>query len=101
MQAFRFAPASITAERLARHLHQSGFVVTCLRGFVDSDDVLALYIKALSEKVFTTSDGVSERGCGDFRRRMRRQLQPELGDQQQEFALGLGVAGQHLSAHEN
>ena len=54
-----------------------------------------MFINALTEKVFTTSDGVSERGGGDFRRRLGRQLQPELLDQQLEFALGLGISGQH------
>ena len=54
-----------------------------------------MFINALAEKVFTTSDGVSERDGGDFRRRLGRQLQPELMDQQLEFALGLGISGQH------
>jgi hypothetical protein len=53
----------------------------------------------LDEKVFTTSGGVGERRGGDFRRGLRRQLQPELLDQKLEFALRLGVSGQHqLSA---
>jgi hypothetical protein len=66
-----------------------------LRGFADFEGVRALFINALAEKVFTTSDGVSERDGGDFRRRLGRQLQPELMDQQLEFALGLGISGRH------
>ena len=54
-----------------------------------------MFINALDEKVFTTSGDVSERGGGDFQRGLRRQLQPELLDQKLEFALRLGVPGQH------
>jgi hypothetical protein len=69
--------------------------LTRLRGFAHFEEVHALFINALDEKIFTTSGGVSECGCGDFRRGLRQQLQPELPDQKLEFALGLGVAGQH------
>ena len=52
----------------------------------------------MDEKVFTTSGGVGDGGGGDFGRRLRRQLQLELLDQQLEFRLGLGVAGQQQLA---
>ena len=63
-----------------------------IRGSADFEGVLALFINALDEEVFTTSGGASERGGCDFWRRLRRQLQPELLDQQSELALGLGVS---------
>jgi hypothetical protein len=57
-----------------------------------------LFINALAEKVFTTSGGASDSGGGDFGRWLGRQLKLELADQELEFRLGLGVAGQQQLA---
>ena len=65
-----------------------------LRGLADFKGVRSLFINEMDEKVFTTSGGVGDRGGSDFRQRLRRQLQPELLDQQLEFRLRLGVPGQ-------
>jgi hypothetical protein len=53
-----------------------------------------LGVTEIDEKVFTTSGGVGDGGSGDFGRRLRRQLELEALDQELEFRLGLGVAGQ-------
>ena len=53
-----------------------------------------MFINEIDENVFTTSDGVGDGGSGDFGRWLRRQLELEALDQELEFRLGLGVAGQ-------
>ena len=57
-----------------------------------------MFINELDEKVFTTSGGAGDGGGGDFGRRPGRQLQLELLEQELEFRLGLGVAGQQQFA---
>src|SRR5882757_6881418 len=41
--------------------------LTRLRGLADFEEICALFINALEEKVFTTSGGAGECGRGDFR----------------------------------
>ena len=72
--------------------------LTRLRGFAHFEGVCSLFINEMDEKVFTTSGGAGDGGGGDFGRRLRRQLQLELLDQQLEFRLGLGVTGQQQLA---
>jgi hypothetical protein len=52
----------------------------------------------MDEKVFTTSSGAGDGSGGDSGRRLGRQLELELLDQELEFRLGLGVAGQQQLA---
>lgn len=69
-----------------------------LRGFARFEGVCSLLINEMAEKVFTTSGGAIDGGGGDFGWRLGRQLQLELADQELEFRLGLGVAGQQQFA---
>jgi hypothetical protein len=70
-------------------------VLARLRGFAHVEGVRSLFINEMDEKIFTTSGGAGDGGGGgDFGRRLRRQLQLGLLDQQLEFRLGLGVAGE-------
>jgi hypothetical protein len=65
-----------------------------LRGFAGLEGVRSLFINEMDEKVFTTSGGVGDRDGSDFGRRLGRQLELELVDQELEFRFRLGVAGQ-------
>jgi hypothetical protein len=70
-------------------------VLARLRRFAHFEGVRSLFINEMDEKIFTTSGGAGDGGGGgDFGRRLRRQLQLALLDQQLEFRLGLGVAGE-------
>ena len=74
--------------------NQLGDALARLRGFADFEGVHSLTINELDEKVFTTSGCVGGGRGGDFRRWLGRQLEFQVLDQELEFRLGLGVAGQ-------
>jgi hypothetical protein len=61
--------------------HGAAFLAR-LRGFAHFEGVCSLFINEMDEKVFTTSGGAGDGGGGDFGRRLGRQLQLELLDQE-------------------
>jgi hypothetical protein len=76
------------------HADDNPFSLACLRGFADFEGARSLFINEMDEKVFTTSGDAGDCGGSDPGRRLGRQLQLELLDQELEFRLRLGVAGQ-------